>query len=1178
MKKTRGLVGAAAAFALCVSLPAAPTFAEDGKKDTRAASASDLGNVTSLKLDKPTTESKPEVRWWLAQGSHTDETIKESVKEIADSGFSGIEFAMLNETNVDASKFSYGSKEWVNDVKLIIAETAKRGLSASFTSGTHWSTANIPGLDPNSEGASHDVGSAHANVQQGSTLTTVPTPTIAAGRTQKLVSAVAYKLDNAYTTTPTIYSPLQLDPATAVDLTEDAKDGTLNFSATDGNYMVFTFWYRGTAQQSSPAIAPAMAINYFDKAGFEALKTYWESYLFADEELVKAIRDNGNVQMFMDSLEFSNSQSGAFGNFSMFWTQDLQQEFKDRKGYDIAPYLPVLIGSPDNWTNEKPVNGTIDFSGTAGKELRQKVVADLRDVQTRLYMDNLLKPLRKWLNEDYGIKLRAQISYGKNVEISMPITEVDYPETETRNQREQTDIYRVHAGGAHLQNKLYSSETAADSGMNYGYSLQEYLQKNYSQYAGGVNRVIWHGYASKYGPKASVKWPGYEAGMNAINGRWGSRLPSSKDYNEYNDHLGRVQTVLRAGKPQVDLAILYSDYSYQLAYGTAAPAKELPELKQQRHEGWQWKDLTLQDNGYTYDYFAPQYLDGGFAEYDKTSGTIGADGPAYNALLAYQETIPLASAQKLLEMAKDGLKVILVKGALTKTLANDGKESELASIRSELLSLTNVRQVANKKAALGALQAMDVEPRVSYGTPDKELLSVTRKDDEASYLFLYNYYNVIKGWDKDFTTFDKTATWDKDKVKNTIEVDGTVKPYLLDTWTGKTTEVANFTHKAGKTIVPIEIPDGDVRVYIFKDTAKPGTHVTATDADKVMLDNGNVSVRSTKTGQTYVQLDNGKRYNVKSDVPKAQTLTGWDVNVETWSEGQLSAPRSETTGQGNYTEEYVIETDKKNVSAKLGNLLPWDDIAGVGKTAAGVGTYETTFQWDTSKASGTYLDLGPLVESATVYVNGKKTDDVNLIDAVVDVPNSMLVNGENKLKIVVTSTLANKMLSLGRNGGNPGSLVEGPRTAGRDRNGNANFRYDQVYTYFQHGLQEAVLKPYVNTKVDTAPPVVKPPVTAPSKVSSKVSFKLSSSSIKAGRNAKATVRVTAKGVKAPTGTFTIRKGSKVLKTVNLRSKDKGKRTFTVPKLPKGKHTLRIVYSGGGKVKAGKSVTRVIRVR
>lgn len=1039
-----------------LSAQAGFTAAQGGQVLARAEL--DPSTITSLQLDQPELEFKPEVRWWLSEGAHTEQTIKESVKEIADSGFGGIEFAMLNESRVDASKFAYGSQEWVNDVKLIISEATKYGLGISFTSGTNWATANIPGLDPNSEGANHDVGAARALVTSGSTLTTVPVPTIAAGRTQTFVGAVAYRLLSPYTNSPSLNSPLQLDYTSAVDLTDDAADGTLNFTASGGDYVVFSFWYRGTGQSSSPATQPAYAINYFDTPGVDALKAYWESYLFADPELVEDIRENGRVQMFMDSLEISNSQSGAYSNNSLFWTKDMRETFLSMKGYDITPYLPVFLGSPSSFGIGQPTHGTVDFAGADGLALREKVVADLRDVQTQLYMNKLMVPLRKWLNEQYGIQLRAQISYGKNLEISQPITVVDYPETETRNQRDQTDIYRVWAGGTHLQNKVLSSETGADDKMNYGYSLQEWLQKAYTEYAGGVSRVIWHGYASIWGPQGSIRWPGYEAGLGAIANRWGVRNPSSKDYAELNDHLGRIQTVLRAGVPQVDLAILYSDYAYQLPKRSFTPGEIIDDLKQQQHEGWQWKDLTLQDAGYTYDYFAPQYLDGGYAKYEKTTGLLAADGPAYQALLVYQESIPLESAKTLLGMARNGLKVILVDGAMTKTSWNDGKEAEIAQIRQNLLALPNVRLVADQAAAHGALQAMKVTPRVAYSSPDKELLSVTRKDDDATYLFLYNFYNVLKGWDAGFTSFNKAASWDQTDAVNSVVVAGQVKPYILDTWTGEITEVSRFTYEKGKTIVPVDIPDGDVRVLILKPTGNAGLHVAATNADKVMLDDGAVTLRSTKSGDYFVTLSNGKSYASSTAVPDSRSLTGWDVNVESWTQGALSQPRSETTSLGNYTEEYSYLTNKTDIPLTLDSLTTWNNLPSVGRNVSGIGTYKTTFNWDKSDTSGAYLDLGPVVESATVFVNGTKAADVNLIDAVVDIPNAVLVDGENTLEIIVTTPLANTVLSIGYNGGN---LTEGPYRDGSS----GKYLYDHVYTYFDNGLPQAVLTPYLDVSI-----------------------------------------------------------------------------------------------------------------
>ncbi|MET0930836.1 MAG: Ig-like domain-containing protein, partial [Aeromicrobium sp.] len=110
---------------------------------------------------------------------------------------------------------------------------------------------------------------------------------------------------------------------------------------------------------------------------------------------------------------------------------------------------------------------------------------------------------------------------------------------------------------------------------------------------------------------------------------------------------------------------------------------------------------------------------------------------------------------------------------------------------------------------------------------------------------------------------------------------------------------------------------------------------------------------------------------------------------------------------------------------------------------------------------------------------------------------------------------------------------------------------------------------------DQAGPAQPPVVT---KASPTVSFKLSSSAVRAGKRVTATVKVTAPGKLQETGTFAIKDGSKTVKTVTLRAADKGRRTVTVPKLRKGKHTLKVVYSGNATINRKTSVTRTLRVR
>ena len=73
----------------------------------------------------------------------------------------------------------------------------------------------------------------------------------------------------------------------------------------------------------------------------------------------------------------------------------------------------------------------------------------------------------------------------------------------------------------------------------------------------------------------------------------------------------------------------------------------------------------------------------------------------------------------------------------------------------------------------------------------------------------------------------------------------------------------------------------------------------------------------------------------------------------------------------------------------------------------GQATYTAAFQWDGS-ATGAYIDFGSLVESMTVYVNGKKADDVSMTHPVLDI-GELLQTGENTIELHYSSNVSNAL-------------------------------------------------------------------------------------------------------------------------------------------------------------------------
>ena len=982
----------------------------------------------------PAMEFWPEARWWLAEGSNTDQTIKETIQSAYESGIGAVEFATL-EAGVDAKLYSWGSDEWVSDSHKVIEEATALGMGASFTSGTHWKTANIPGLDPNSDAASQELASSVQMVASGEVFDgEILMPEAPEGITeQKLVAVVAAKVNNADERTS------YLDKSSIVELTENAEiteNGCkISFEAEDGDYVLFTYWQRGTAQVCTPSVETNYSINYFDIAGFEAFKEYWDANILT-EEMKQLIEENGNVQMFMDSLELSHS--GGF----VYWTSQIRDEFIERKGYDIVPYIMLLQGGQ---------RGPSAFALDGEEILNEKYVNDFNDVITQLYIENLMQPMADYMHEN-GIELRAQIAYGQTLEASLPIQTLDYVESESLNGNDQPEVYRFQAGAQHLYGiNKFSSETGA-TWVNYAWTLKHILENPiYTEYLGGVNRVIYHGISSIWGPEGT-SWPGYEGMYGGISERMDERQPFYQDLNAFNMHLARIQQALRYGQPQMDVGLLTLEYNMNTAYGQ--PISHLLE-----HQGYYWPDVNMQDAGYTYEYFNPQILTQ--ENISAENGEVDPDGVSYQALIVWQETLPADVAQKLVEYANAGVKILILDGAAQYTPWNDGLDEELTAAMEELKANDNVKVISEEAEAAEALGELGVQPRTEFAEPNQALLTVYRADEDAAYMFVNNYTQASEttaaenenlGEDEPYMRhYDESTAV---SIQTDISVEGSYVPYLIDTWTGEVTRVADYKHDNGRTVIPVSLDSGDTALYAFQPVDED-TNITilSTNADETVVVDGKAAIRTFESGTYETVLSNGETVTKEISVQAPVSLNDmeWQLSVEDWKPGEILTRTEERDGYT--TTEYTCETAKDMIEVTLQKLETWNHIDEIGLDVSGVGYYKTSFQLPEGFTSenGAYLDLGNLDSSAKVTINGKDADFVNVDRPRVDV-SELLQDGENTLEIRISTTLTNRMLSLG---------LQQP--------GVANLWMDfprYINAYYEYGLTNVNLIPYAEVIVE----------------------------------------------------------------------------------------------------------------
>ena len=1096
-----------------------------------------------------------DVRWWLGEASNTDEVLLDEIQALYDGGFRGVELCMQSDEAADDATYAYGSEMWAHKWNLVMNKLLDLGMGVYLTSGTNWATSNVPAssIDPASQEALQVLAISDVEkpmtVKAGETYSgAVQLPATPQENTE-LNTVYAYKVgktdDGTDRTTIEYGSAVKLwdrrDETHEDFVTQgsDAKDYTVTWTAPegDGEYQIIATWSQGAYNSYAPGVEPCYTTNYFDERGVEALKKFWEEHYLSDPELVEKIK-KGDVQLFMDSLELT------YGDGFTWWCEDAVEKFQEIKGYDPMPYIIMVSGIGSGF--EFSLNTYYDMNGVNdfifGEQnmatymlsssdeydnltLREQIVNDWQDVMTQLYEERMLQPLKEWLNS-FGIKTRAQISYGKAVEITEPSAYVDYPEAENLNQYNQADILRLHTAGAKLQNKVLSTETGGNES-SYSQSFQRLLDEIYSQYAVGFQRVVWHIWTSEYG-YGNSEWPGYVSGSGDFY-RWGNREPSYANYDEFNAHIGRIQKLMQTGKSRTDIGFIHNSWTQGMrTYAEDGSYSQKSKNWQYAHEGVEYRSTELQDHGYTYDYVSPDLLtidrsdDSDYVampgevtkvEYNAETGTL--EGAGYKALVIYQDWMDPDGAETILELAKQGMPVVILENAAQiSTFTSDvsSKGNKLSDIMDEMKGLENVRVAAvndekinYRKAETGAydddvyekLLELGVTPYAGFEEENHQILTQTREDEEGNrYLYAYNY---CPNDYHQYSSKEEVKTEDHGLNCTTeMKIEGQYIPYMIDSYSGEVTELADYSYEDGNTVFTIDLDYGNIALYAFEaaDQEKDNTIKSTTAESSYMSDNGPV-IRVTEAGTYETELNNGN--NVSSEVEEvaaASDITGWTLDVTSWTAGDQVLSSVEKIGDVT-TENKLTETRKTEIPGiKLDTLTTWDNIPEVGKEVSGTGVYTAEFEWDSTKADGAYIDFGDtLDQSMTVEINGVRvngaesqnptkkpvtvegtvynengeevayegtegrvsyTGGINWDKPVVDV-GEYLQDGTNTIRIVYNSSLTNAALAAG--------IIGERDMVGTAWYGATSIWWGTDVTYRANGPAQAKLIPYRDVQI-----------------------------------------------------------------------------------------------------------------
>lgn len=400
------------------------------------------------------------------------------------------------------------------------------------------------------------------------------------------------------------------------DLTADVKDGVLTWDVPEGNWKVLRIGYSLTGHKNGPAPEEATGLEV-DKLDPGAWSRYFHNYLDMYKEATGGLIGERGIQYILTDSYEAGCQN---------WTPTMVEEFRQRRGYDLTPWLPVLTGEIvesvqkseaflRDWTvtiadlyaaNYDRINGIVKEYGMKGRyseahECGRVYIADGMDVKRTATV-----PMAAcWIDAGSASMAAADI-------------------------RESASVAHIYG-----QNLVAAESLTAHGTSNNAYSYSPRVLKHMADWemANGVNRFVIH--ESAHQPLDSL-FPGLGLGPY---GQWFNRHETwAGQAKAWTDYLARSCYMLQRGKAVADILVYYGEDSNVCG---EVSVSEMPGFI---------------PKGYNYDYAGPTVVKDLLKVKD---GRLEAGGMEYSVLYL-DKNVGRMSEQvlaRLAELAENGARI-----------------------------------------------------------------------------------------------------------------------------------------------------------------------------------------------------------------------------------------------------------------------------------------------------------------------------------------------------------------------------------------------------------------------------------------------------------------------------------------------------------------------------------------
>ena len=665
----------------------------------------------------PPDSARPHTWWHWMNGNVTKEGITADIEAMAEVGVGGAQIfnvADMDSCRIPEGPCDYMSDEWLEMVRHAVAEADRAGIEICMHNCAGWSSSGGPWITP--EFAMKKVAFSEQTVTGGHLVTQLlAVPNTVRGYYQDIAvvafptpADAVYRLNNAGAKTGnSIQYGVDLDtkaaPADAVIGSADvinltgkmSPDGTLTWDCPDGNWTVLRMGYTITGKDNHPASGTGLGLEC-DKLSRAAMDLHWEKGIQPILDTLGDLAGPVMNNLLIDSYEVGINS----------WTKGFEQEFANRRGYDLTKYLPALTG--------RVVDST---------EISERFLWDYRRTISDLFTANYYNYFAEKCHEA-GLLCSTE-PYDGPFECMTIASQADILMGEFWVGGGMNHSVRIAASVAHIYGRKIVGAESFTSGPDQGrWQNHPRSMKALGDdiWCNGVNRYIFHRYAHQ--PWVD-QWPGMTMGQ------WGTHFERSntwwKDGAEWMKYIARSQYLLQSGRFHADVLYFGGEFVPQ---GSVYH----PELK---------------EKGFDYDAVGTDLI-GALQVQD--GKIVLPSGMRYSLLvMPNTSTMSVPVARKIRELIQDGATILADRPQRSPSLMGyPERDEELADIAKAVWGESTDGSVDRKIgkgrilsgcSAEEALEKIDLNPDFKVLTDGWRMNFIHRVIDGADVYFVSNQEN-----------------------------------------------------------------------------------------------------------------------------------------------------------------------------------------------------------------------------------------------------------------------------------------------------------------------------------------------------------------------------------------------------------------------------------------------------